>query len=467
MRSRLLWLALVVTISPGLLAAEQPAGNSSALDQGLAAKPQIFGETLPALTRLVLDRETPTTVAGSYDSDGGRLHFRARRLGEEAAEVRFWSEDGSFELESRILSRSEGWIRSGGVQISGRGEVAEERREMIVEILESPFGKELPRLSLEMGCRLTQQGAAPLLAAFVQPWQILFKLSGSLVAETEALRLSPGCSYRTPTRGRVLVLQEGEPMAYVPFFNTLDAEGAAHQALSPKSTGPCGAMCRGACGADCTSPFCTTESSGCEFVCPTHPFCQWHDACYDSCNSVYGCSSLAAWSCKRLICDEGCVAQGYSSDTCAAWSQGLGPSTGYATYNECDGNDCYGGDGGAFDFLQVVREPGVTVTEMNLRDALSSGPMASALEAGRIPSSQALSSGSGPGQPDATRRWRSLGPDGVYSFDCGGSGGGGGDGGGGTYCTDCTCTGEFTSWEGEVCGSTTEELVDACWDSCY
>ncbi len=478
MRFTLLCLALAAILAPGLLTAAQPAANPDQLLVGQPGLPQISGETPPSVTDLVIRQPRTGVVEGTYRFDDFQLHFRARRLGEEAADVRFWSDDGSFELESRLLSRREGWIRYGGVQISGRGQIDEYAQQMIAEILESPFGRELPRLSLELGCRLTHGQEAPVLAAFVQPWHILFKLSGSLVADPQALRLSPGCSYRAPAAGRMLVLGDGEPMAYVPYFNTVDAVGAAPPALAPKSTGICGASCRGACGADCSSPSCM-PGSGCDVTCATHPFCQWHDACYDGCNGAFGCLSINDWACKRG-CDAECPIE-YDLTTCLEWAVGLGPSTGVMTFNECD--PCGGGGGGGeLPYLQVVRESGVTVTEMNLRDALAPGSVAGALQAGRVPAA-----GANPEQPGAApRRWRQLGPDSVYSFDtCGGGGGGGGGGGicetvtvgptgflsfdcgGGSYCTYCECTGDNTSWSGEVCGSSNQELIDECWNSCF
>jgi hypothetical protein len=64
-----------------------------------------------------------------------------------------------------------------------------------------------------------------------------------------------------------------------------------------------------------------------------------------------------------------------------------------------------------------------------------------------------------------------------YPGDTGGGGGGGGGdecmysntaycGDSGESCADCSCTGEYTSWEGTVCGST-EEMIDDCWNSCF
>lgn len=43
----------------------------------------------------------------------------------------------------------------------------------------------------------------------------------------------------------------------------------------------------------------------------------------------------------------------------------------------------------------------------------------------------------------------------------------GGSGGSNTVCTDCKCTGQFNSFEGQVCGTSTDQLIQACWNSCF
>ncbi len=39
-------------------------------------------------------------------------------------------------------------------------------------------------------------------------------------------------------------------------------------------------------------------------------------------------------------------------------------------------------------------------------------------------------------------------------------------GGGGSLCVSCVCTSEAGSWEGSVCGTSTEFLVEDCWGMC-
>lgn len=135
--------------------------------------------------------------------------------------------------------------------------------------------------------------------------------------------------------------------------------------------------------------------------------------------------------------------------------------------------------------LFVVRRPGIRVADMLELDSshmevTASGAAGSEVERARpgrdltppvgLPRAVA-GSPAGDRVPDRKPirlRWHQRGPDAVFAFQCDGGGGGGNDGGGGgTYCTDCSCTGQYTSWEGTVCGGSSAELVDQCWSSCY
>lgn len=461
-RNTTLYLAVALTLSPGLLATEEgPAKGEAKLERGFEFVLQAPRGDLPVGRHLMLYRMEPEAIEGFYELGETRLEFSGRRFGEQAAEVRIWSSDGSFELKSHILTRYEGWIRSGGVQLSGRGEIDDEARMLVAELARPPISEQLVLLPLEIGCRLSHRDVAPLLAAFLQPWQVVFKHTGMLVAQPATLRLSAGCSYVTPRPGRLVILAEDDGVARVHSFSTLDAAGAAPRGVTSASTAPCNAKCRGACGADCSS--CSVKSSGCEFVCPTHWFCQHHDACYDSCGP---CWSPLRWLCK-LECDRDCLEFGFSELTCAAWSQGMGPIEGWININECSAPPGGGGGGGSdecgvYAEVQVVREPGITVAEIQRRLLIAEvrNDQAERLGAG-LPSSgasNAATRGAVTGRPhDAGRGWRQRGPDAVFAAQCTDDDG---------DCADCSCQGEFTSWEGEVCGSA-EEMVDECWDSCY
>lgn len=345
----LVFLIMFTVLGMATLEAQLELSAESSFPDAPPELAQMSREDGPQNTNLVLfepdGAQRSDSISGFHRFAGRRLYFEGHRAGNEEATVLFWSDDGSLRIESRILSRTEGWIRLDGIEVSGRGLLEKDDRDLLDRISSSVIGEQLALLPLELGCRLYDQGAAPLLAAAVQPWQILYKYTGRLRADAATLPLSGGCSYLSPAPGRRVVLDSTDPVAHVPLFLTLDDEGADLRAMLSASTAPCGAKCRGACGADCTSPLCSLKSSGCEYVCPTHSFCRWHDSCYDSCNSIYGCYSITGWLCKRN-CDDQCL-QWYSETTCAAWSQGLGPSDGWGTYDECGGFGGGGGDDGS------------------------------------------------------------------------------------------------------------------------
>ena len=121
--------------------------------------------------------------------------------------------------------------------------------------------------------------------------------------------------------------------------------------------GHCGAMCRGACGMDCTLTNCTqTEEWHCVqgenglnighgdmlrtvvYDCGVHPGCIAHDNCYDACNSRWGCGTFVAAHCRHITpaglvrggdivgtsCDGEAIGK-YGRTTALNWARGGGP----------------------------------------------------------------------------------------------------------------------------------------------
>ncbi len=131
------------------------------------------------------------------------------------------------------------------------------------------------------------------------------------------------------------------------------------QRINPGITS--GALCRGACGADCPSTCrsgahivrCITDAkSGCHatctytnvLLCSTHEACRTHDACYDACavGRELGLCSCPARACLagtttctnpcHCACDHGCCSAHGASD-CLGWARGAtSPSDGTFTY---------------------------------------------------------------------------------------------------------------------------------------
>jgi hypothetical protein len=104
--------------------------------------------------------------------------------------------------------------------------------------------------------------------------------------------------------------------------------------------GPCEALCRGACGADCDEDDCTlSDGLSCELDesgsntgrvvetflqdCGTAEGCREHDDCYDTCHDTHGCGTWSAAWCRRGCDQIACSTYGLS--TCIDWARGFGP----------------------------------------------------------------------------------------------------------------------------------------------
>lgn len=105
------------------------------------------------------------------------------------------------------------------------------------------------------------------------------------------------------------------PWSDIPCLNISPVAADAPAAVLDE-WGPCNAMCRGACGPDCTLNNCTvTKVFRCEkdeqgrntemgsfvfrYECGLHEGCIEHDACYDRCNATFGCGTWAAAYCRH------------------------------------------------------------------------------------------------------------------------------------------------------------------------
>ena len=129
--------------------------------------------------------------------------------------------------------------------------------------------------------------------------------------------------------------------------------------------GPCEAKCRGACGVDCTLTNCkynqgyrcVVDENGKNtgkrgrfdiYDCGVHQGCIDHDACYDQCNSKYGCGSWRAAVCRHrptlipelqsdsaLSCDS-IAFKHHGRATSVGWALGHGPFEGNVIFEYTD-----------------------------------------------------------------------------------------------------------------------------------
>lgn len=250
-------------------------------------------------------------------------------------------------------------------------------------------------MPLQLGCQTDVPDAY--LAALLFPWQVLLKYDpapDTRAAGLEALGRAPECRYFT---GRVDDVAGGPqgPLRFAPSdlvpnvfgYFPLDGPGASEptgQPLEGDLAGPCGAVCRGACGADCPSTNCTvTYRTRCEsdggvwhltiYNCGVHDGCVAHDDCYDDCHRSYGCGTWGAALCRRG-CDA--VASGtYSTGVAGLWAKGYGPFQRRIDFE-------YRAPGGPWDCSCVAEGTPITLADGSHRriEALAPGDRLAALE---------------------------------------------------------------------------------------
>jgi hypothetical protein len=139
---------------------------------------------------------------------------------------------------------------------------------------------------------------------------------------------------------------------------------ASHQVIQDEF-GPCEAMCRGACGADCEPNNCKmAKELRCEkdedgrntgneilitsYDCGLHEGCIEHDNCYDRCNDRFGCGSWGAAFCRHgwspetntrfifdMFCDQSAIFD-YGTTDPVLWMNGFGPMPERETFEYVD-----------------------------------------------------------------------------------------------------------------------------------
>lgn len=293
----------------------------------------------------------------------------------------------------------------GGVTLDGLGALTAEEQDAMDSLLVRHYDllNGLEMIPLELACLGEEVIDAKQVAALLFPVQMRSKYADRSRQSTASHLISLStCDYGTHHESRaahpsVLQLTPAMPVpvvfGYFPFDPIGAVESPASLAAEPQLAclgfsaakapsraaarsaaaggqaapaaagldewGPCYAMCRGACGSDCTLNNCkysTTlrcekdtegQNTGMRFTvfqfdCGVHQGCVEHDACYDSCNETFGCGTWEAAYCRHgraetpatmaadvtlrgySYCDEQAWLK-YGTLYGAAWSQGYGP----------------------------------------------------------------------------------------------------------------------------------------------
>lgn len=293
-------------------------------------------------------------------------------------------------------------INWGGVTLDGMGELTPTEQRAFSDLMENELVHGLKYIPLDAACQGEEVVTSKQLAALLVPLQMRFKyLIEDRVSEAKQLMKLTRCAYGNPADSipvdpALIKLSASQPVPVVIGFFPFDGDGAleapvsfgpgaknACQPVLPMSTangqpvnltgegvtrdeyGPCEAMCRGACGADCEPNNCRVSSElRCEkddhgdntgndllvisYDCGLHAGCIEHDACYDRCNERYGCGSWGAAFCRHgwspdmvttfvlgMFCDQSAI-QAYGTADPILWMNGFGPMSERRTFEYID-----------------------------------------------------------------------------------------------------------------------------------
>jgi hypothetical protein len=321
----------------------------------------------------------------------------------------------------------------GGQVITGNGALPAPAVAALTQLAPSPLLQASALAALELGC--SSQPDANQLAVLLAPWQLVMKyVQADRIEQVKALASRSSCAYfADPTKPTaapapaLMSLSFDDPIPNVFGIFPLDGIGAveltpggAFGKLSGSTTGPCGALCRGACGPDCTTVNCTFKGTGlCQhdnfgkqngywqtatvYNCGTHDGCRQHDDCYDLCNDGR-CGTWTAVTCRR-----GCDADAFRQYPVEgpSWVGGHGPFDGrldfeYPDPPRYDPVLCPVGGGGA--------DAAVIAVDASAKDSVSTGPdlMTKADLAGTADEPVSVVTPDAPGVADApvTSTWR-------------------------------------------------------------
>jgi len=322
-----------------------------------------------------------------------------------------WDDDEEkIDLRYQYISE-DGWS-SVYTNVDGMGVLTREEQVAMDDLFNHSMMKSLAMIPLDIACQEDVKISEEQMAMLVYPLQMLFKYNvaqrSAFAAELASLS---ECDYGGDQESadqeinRILMMPSS-PVPVVFGYFPFDPEGAKEASATtsediklasldnlfgvigitnPKNFtlpgivpvaddiirdewGPCKAKCRGACGSDCTTSNCKlTVEDRCEknqdgendgfksivysYDCGLHPGCIKHDACYDTCNSTYGCDTFAASFCMHgtlivstpieyltesyISCDSEVVLEDGLFDS-LAWMGGGGPQTSRQVYEYTD-----------------------------------------------------------------------------------------------------------------------------------
>jgi len=317
-----------------------------------------------------------------YNTAGGHLlYFTVSKEGKASFNLDGDSSPGVLTVD--LLNEGEAMLVWDGITLDGVGPLTLAEQDAFDNLMASDLMHGLKYIPLDAGCQGEDKISPLQVATLLVPLQMRFKYQiTDRQAEAQHIGSFSKCSYGQVEADNsggssVIQLSPSSPVPVVIGYFPFDEDGAVEYAGTGTKTactdyyplsgvvyrlplengpdevtpiGPCGALCRGACGADCDLDNCSLTIEGrCQkdeggkntgftyrariYDCGLHQGCINHDDCYDICNISNGCNTWAAAICRHSVspvlptfgaglCDQTAIAE--YGPLPAIWMYGFG-----------------------------------------------------------------------------------------------------------------------------------------------
>ncbi len=346
------------------------------------------------------------SVSGSYSTGGtsDKISFNVTTKGFAVFHL-----EGAPQSKALIVNLSDEQSAKmdwNGITLDGYGALTAEEQSALENLMNNDIALGLEMIPLDIGCQGDDKIDPQQVAALLVPLQMRFKYlvteRGTVSQELVALSQCDYAGDSEDGQASQIMISRASPVPVVFGYFPFDADGAVEHLISSNNGlkiaclaaspimktdspisfnmvesnpetifgvrinewGPCNAMCRGACGADCKRYNCReSKDLRCEkdadghntgwatqhliYDCGLHQACIDHDNCYDKCNEEYGCGSFMAFDCMHgmgstaaykdinYMCDKKTIEE-YGYIKANDWRRGYGIKDKRETYEYLD-----------------------------------------------------------------------------------------------------------------------------------
>lgn len=282
---------------------------------------------------------------GIVDPEVGAMSFGADYLGHAWVEA----PDGA-RVDVTLTDADHVTVAGDRGSLDGDGELTDAERRALVALDDAGLAEGAGIAAMFLACG--REEIPPIAAAaLLAPFQASLKyMEPNRVDAARAVAARSSCVWMADPAhplgdegpGDLVRFGQENPVPNVYGYFPFDGVGSVEAGLpraAGDALGPCEALCRGACGADCDPDDCTATPifvceeqdgvfttnvlTGVLQSCGTADGCRAHDDCFDTCNQVEGCGTWSAARCRRG-CDLEAAAT-WGVETGALWATGHGP----------------------------------------------------------------------------------------------------------------------------------------------